>query len=195
MFLLIFGILLVVVFTYWCGIVPNTYYYDRRLYKNAYRRIVENDGDCDRMATDYFEFMKIVTHMKTAYQKDVHEVYFLSYLYNKVYNKITSVCPDILECKPLTYDEVKCDANALLDFQDYYHKNISQYQHEDSVEFHDIQKRNERYKHPCSISVYTDHDSHGYFFDIDNVIRDGKCTREIVSHTETDEHINQSVLE
>lgn len=194
MFLLISATIIILIFTFWCGLVPNTYYYERRNYKRLYKRIVQNDGDCGQMASDYHAFVKIVKTMKKTYNKDVHDNYFFSYLYNKVYNKITSTCPDILECKKLPYDDVRCDENTLLDFQEYYFKNIHQNQH-DSVEFHDIQKRNERYKYPCSISVYTDHDSHGYIFDVDNVIRDGKCVREIVQHAENDENNNQSVLE
>lgn len=193
MFLLISFVLLTAVFLFWLGYVPNTLYYQRRMYKKYYYKIM-NTTDCGDMATYYHAFMKIVKDLNDSYNINIHDNYFFSYLYSKIHNQISEHCPDILECKPLPYDEVKCGKNELLEFQDYYYKNIFQNQH-DNIEFHNIRKRNERYRYPCSIDVYTDFDTHGYLFDIDNVLRDGKCVREIVSHAENDEHNNQSVLE
>lgn len=171
------------IFMFWLGFIPNTYYSDRRRYKELYKRIMHHDGDCSNIAKDYEEFVKIADHMENNYKKKINDSYFLSYLYNHARNKIASSCPDILECKPLTPDEVVCDADTLFDFEDYYHKNIAQ-NNQESIEFHDIQKRNTRYKYPCSINVYTDYETQGYVFGIDNELKDGKCVRVVTDHSE-----------
>jgi len=78
----------------------------------------------------------------------------------------------------LIMNEKECSKIA-----EYYYKYINPFG-EENIEFHEIRKQNDRFKYPCSINVYTDFDTHGYDFDIDNVLRDGKCVREIVAHQE-----------
>jgi hypothetical protein len=188
MFILIFTVVLLVIYLYLLGYVKGTYHYDKRMYKNLYISICSNTDDCGKLAEDYGEFLGLVKKFKEDHSIDIHTHYFLSYLYSKVHKQLSKYCPDILECNPIQFDDIKCDNNTLLDFQKYYYDNISQNQHE-NIEFHDIQKRNERFKYPCSINVYTDYDTHGYLFNVDNVIRDGKCVKEITNHIEHDQYI------
>ena len=190
MFILIATILLFVVYIYLLGYVKGTYQYDKRIYTSLYKSIMSATDDCGQLAEYYSSFLNLVKKFKDAYSIDIHTHEYLSYLFHKVHKQLSKYCPDILECKQLKFDEIKCDNNMLLDFQDYYYKNITQNQHE-NIEFHDIQKRNERFKFPCSINVYTDYDSHGYLFNVDNVIRDGKCVREITEHIEHDKYMNK----
>lgn len=180
--MIIFGIILttIIIFYYFLGHIPGTRYYTRKRFINLSSHI-KSETDCQRIMYEYHVLLGLKKELYHNYWLDVDNDYFLSYIYQDVVNFVQKKCSVALECKPLHFNDIKCNKEDLKTFEKYYMQNINDDQHQ-NIEFHDVEKNHPKFSLPCSINVYTDFNTNGYMFDINNVKKDGMCKREITGY-------------
>jgi len=177
--MILLGILLfiILVFLYFLGYIPKTLYYTRKRFINLCSSI-KTEKNCDSIAYKYNILVGLIKELLENHNLDIYEDAHLIYIFNDVVQHVNKYCPKIMECKSLSFDEIECDKKDSKMFEDYYMKNLNK-DNKEYIEFHDIEKNNQKITYPCSINVYDDFYTTGYMFDINNVKKDGMCKREI----------------
>lgn len=188
MIVLGFGLVIALIFVYFLGYIPGTLYYTRKRFVRlaSYIKYLANTEenvkpDCQNITYQYYILVGLAKKLLVDHGIDIHQNYYLSYIFQEVVDLVQRTCSSAMECKSLNFDDIKCDNEDLKTFQKYFMKNIKD-EHGQNIEFHDIEKNHKKFTYPCSINVYDDFYTNGYMFDINNVKKDGMCQREITGY-------------